>query len=331
LRRWGNGYLLAATLGARMSDEHRGLFQNLLSRIVKPEASPGYHAYTQEFDVVTDAANLDAVIGAPTSEDAALLRQASQEFETGLLPWKTRHHILAAERSVRLRETLSTEQRASTVVSLLFDQSGSMRGQKILFAAASADLCQEFLTSLGIRTEVLGFTTVRWRGGKSRMRWINRLRPRNPGRLNDLLHVIYRSADDDRVSTGGPAIRQMLRPDLTKENIDGEAINWAIGRLRVRPEPRKLLIVISDGAPVDDSTLHENGLHYLHDHLIQVIGSMQESSDIELGAVGLGFDVSRLYARSAFAEGPDMLGGVMVEFLEAMLVPDRSTVLANDA
>ena len=307
-----------------MSDEHRGLFQDLLSRIINPQAAPAYHAYTQEFDVITDAANLDAVIGAPIIEDAAALRQAAQEFDTGLLPWKTRHHILAAERSARLRALLSAEQRKSTVVSLMFDQSGSMRGQKILFAAASADLCQEFLTSLGIRTEVLGFTTVRWRGGKSRKRWISRLKPRNPGRLNDLLHVIYRSADDDRVSTGGSAIRQMIRPDLTKENVDGEAIEWAVGRLRARTEPRKLLVVISDGAPVDDSTLQENGLSYLQDHLTQVIQSVQESLDIEFGAVGLGFDVSRLYAQSACAEAPDMLGEVMLDFLEAMLAADRA-------
>ncbi len=306
-----------------MSDVHRGLFQDLLARIVRPEVPPAYRVYTKEFDVVTDAANLNLAIGAPTGEDAALLRQAGEEFETGLLPWKTRHHILAAERSVGLRKILSAEQRGSTVVSLLFDQSGSMRGQKILFVAAAADLCQEFLTSLGIRTEVLGFTTVRWRGGKSRTRWISRLRPRNPGRLNDLLHVIYRSADDDRVSTGGQNLRQMLRPDLTKENIDGEAIEWAVERLRTRPEPRKVLIVISDGAPVDDSTLHENGLHYMQDHLIQVIDGVQASPDIELGAVGLGFDVSRLYARSGNAEAPDMLGSVMLDFLETMLTADR--------
>ncbi len=310
-----------------MGDEHRGLFQNLLTRIVRPEPPPAYHAYTKAFDVVTDAANLDAAIGAPTPEDAALLRQAGQEFETGLLPWKTRHHILAAERSVRLREILPAEQRASTVVSLLFDQSGSMRGQKILFAAASADLCQEFLTSLGIRTEVLGFTTVRWRGGKSRTHWISRFKPRNPGRLNDLLHVIYRSADDERVSAGGWGLRQMLRPDLTKENVDGEAIEWAVERLRGRPELRKILIVISDGAPVDDSTLHENGLGYMQDHLVQVINDIQAGPDIELGAVGLGFDVSRFYARSTCAEAPDMLGAVMLDFLEAMLTADPATAI----
>jgi cobaltochelatase CobT len=307
-----------------MSDEHRRLFQGLLSRIVKPEVPPGYHAYTEQFDVVTDAMALDEAIGALTGEETALLRQAGEAFETGLLPWKTRHHILAAERSAAVRESLSAEQRASTVVSLLFDQSGSMRGQKILFAAASADLCQEFLTSLGIRTEVLGFTTVRWRGGKSRIRWVGRGKPRSPGRLNDLLHVIYRSADDDRVSTGGPAIRQMLRPHLTKENVDGEAIVWAIARLNARQEPRKLLIVISDGAPVDDSTLHENGADYLYDHLKQVIATTQASSGVELGAVGLGFDVSPLYARSAFAEAPDMLGGVMLDFLGEMLASDRT-------
>ena len=305
-----------------MNEEYGGVFRDLLSRIISPKTEPpAYEPYTRQFDVVAEALALNAAIGALTGEEAALLRQASQEFDTGLLPWKTRLHIAAAEASVRLREVLSAEQRASTVVSLLFDQSGSMRGQKMLFAAASADLCQEFLTSLGVRTEVLGFTTVRWRGGKARNRWIRHGKPRNPGRLNDLLHVIYRSADDNRVSTGGHALRQMLRPDLPKENLDGEALEWAVARLRDRPEPRKLLVVISDGAPVDDSTLHENGPDYLYSHLKQVIAATQESADIELGAVGLGFDVGPLYARSVFTEAPDALGATLLGFLEAMLAP----------
>jgi cobaltochelatase CobT len=113
----------------------------------------------------------------------------------------------------------------------------------------------------------------------------------------------------------------MLRPDLPKENLDGEALEWAVARLRDRPEPRKLLVVISDGAPVDDSTLHENGPHYLYDHLKQVIATTQESADIELGAVGLGFDVGPLYAQSAFTEAPDALGVTLLGFLEAMLAP----------
>ena len=304
-----------------MDDQHHALFKGLLARVVGRESVPApYHAYTKQFDVEVAALNLDEVLGAPTSEDAALLRQASQEFDAGLLPWKTRLHILAAEVAGRVRKVMSLEDRENTIVSLLFDQSGSMRGQKMLFAAAAADACQEFLQTLKVSVEVLGFTTARWRGGKSRFRWISRGRPKFPGRLNDLLHIVYRPATDTRASTGGPAIRQMLRPDLPKENIDGEAIEWAIGRLRNYPQPRKILIVISDGAPVDDSTLDANSAEYLFDHLKEVIETAERQGDVELYAMGLGFEVGELYRQSAFVEAPDELGGALLSLVERALI-----------
>lgn len=304
-----------------MADSPKSFAHALFSRFGSPPAPPGpYHAYTTAFDVVTSALDLDTAIGRLDAKSSALVEEASQVLEMGLHPWKVRLHLLAAETSGRIRDALTREERDATVVSLLFDQSGSMKGQKALFAAASADVCQEFLRTLGIRVEVLGFTTVRWRGGRSRIQWINHRRPRDPGRLNDLLHIIYRDASDDRVSAGGPAFHQMLRPDLLKENIDGEALEWAASRLLARPESRKLLIVVSDGAPVDDATLIANGPNYLSDHWQKVIGALEVVDDIVLGAVGLGFDVSEIYARSAFVEAPDELGSILISFVEKMLV-----------
>jgi cobaltochelatase CobT len=209
---------------------------------------------------------------------------------------------------------------ADTAVTLLFDQSGSLRGQKIIFTAGAAQVCLEFLEGLGLTAEVLGFTTIRWRGGKSRVQWLRRGRPHDPGRLNDLLHIVYRDAGASKGPAGARAIFQMLRPDLLKENVDGEALEWASARLRNRPESRKILVVISDGAPVDDSTLAANSDDYLYDHLKMVIETLENADDITLGAVGLGFDFGALYADSAVARIPDQLGEVMLSYLERVLI-----------
>jgi cobaltochelatase CobT len=201
-----------------------------------------------------------------------------------------------------------------------------MRGQKMLFAAATADVAREFLVTLGVRCEVLGFTTVRWWGGKSRRRWNWRFRrPPQPGRLNDLLHVIFNDADDLRASTGGPELKQMLRHDLPKENIDGEAIEWASNRLLSRPESRKLLVVLSDGAPVDDSTLLANGLTYLVDHLREVVEKIHGEALIEAAALGIGYAAHDFYKVSAHVEAPTDLGEALVRLLERMLLRETSS------
>src|SRR5262249_36195393 len=153
----------------------------------------------------------------------------------------------------------------------------------------TADITQEFLLTLGISCEVLGFTTSQWRGGQSRSQWKWRLRPSRPGRLNDILHIIYKTAADRRTSTASNELRYMLRPDLPKENIDGEALQWAAKRLMMLPQRRKYLVVLSDGAPVDDSTLKANGLTYLSDHLKIVVNDIVEAGDIHLSAVGIGY------------------------------------------
>ena len=181
-----------------------------------------------------------------------------------------------------------------TVVSLLIDNSGSMRGRPIAIAAICADILTRTLERCGVATEVLGFTTRGWKGGQSREAWLAAGRPPNPGRLNDLRHIVYKRADEPyRHSRRNLGL--MMREGLLKENIDGEALLWAHNRLIARPEERRILMVISDGAPVDDSTASANGGSYLERHLRQVIEWIEKRSSAELIAIGIGHDVTRYY------------------------------------
>ncbi len=204
-----------------------------------------------------------------------------------------------------------------TVVSLLIDNSGSMRGRPISIAAISADIMARTLERCGVKTEILGFTTKAWKGGQARETWLSAGRPPLPGRLNDLRHIVYKSADAPwrraRTSLG-----LMMREGLLKENIDGEALLWAHSRLIARPEERKILMVISDGAPVDDSTLSVNSGSYLEKHLRQVIGWIEAKSPVELCAIGIGHDVTRYYARAVTIMDAEQLGGTMVEQLAGL-------------
>ncbi|MER2520040.1 MAG: cobaltochelatase subunit CobT [Bdellovibrionales bacterium] len=201
-----------------------------------------------------------------------------------------------------------------TVVSLLIDNSGSMRGRPITLAAMSADILAHTLERCGVKTEILGFTTAAWKGGNSRNAWIKAGKPQFPGRLNDILHIVYKSADEPwrraRRNLG-----LMLREGLLKENIDGEALLWAYKRLKGRPEKRRILMVISDGAPVDDSTLSVNPGNYLEQHLRAVIGWIESRPAIELVAIGIGHDVTRTYRRAVTISDMEQLGRVMMEQL----------------
>ncbi len=201
-----------------------------------------------------------------------------------------------------------------TVVTLLIDNSGSMRGRPITVAAMSADILARTLERCGVKVEILGFTTRAWKGGQSRERWIAAGKPANPGRLNDLRHIIYKSADEPwrraRKSLG-----LMLREGILKENIDGEALLWAHERLVGRPEQRKILMVISDGAPVDDSTLSVNPGNYLERHLREVIARIEKTSPVELTAIGIGHDVTRYYRRAVTIVDAEELGGAMTDKL----------------
>ena len=201
-----------------------------------------------------------------------------------------------------------------TIVTLLIDNSGSMRGRPITVAALSADILARTLERCGVKVEILGFTTRSWKGGKARDEWIKNGRPANPGRLNEIRHIIYKSANSPwrRSKTN---LGLMLREGILKENIDGEAIEWANERLIKRPENRKILMVISDGAPVDDSTLSTNSGSYLDKHLRNIIKKIEMHSNIELIAIGIGHDVTRYYKQALTIIEVDQLGGAITNQL----------------
>jgi len=208
-----------------------------------------------------------------------------------------------------------------TIVTLLIDNSGSMRGRPISVAAMSADILARTLERCGVKVEILGFTTRAWKGGSSRERWVGDGRPKLPGRLNDLRHIVYKSADQPwRRSRRNLGL--MLREGLLKENIDGEALLWAHNRLLGRPEHRRVLMVISDGAPVDDATLSANPGNFLERHLRDVIGWIQERSPVELTAIGIGHDVTRYYRRAVTLVDAEELGGTMMQNLADLFEED---------
>ena len=211
-----------------------------------------------------------------------------------------------------------------TVVTLLIDNSGSMRGRPISIAAISADILARTLERCGVKTEILGFTTRAWKGGQSREAWLADGKPQNPGRLNDLRHIIYKQADEPwrraRRNLG-----LMMREGLLKENIDGEALIWAHSRLLYRPEERRILMVISDGAPVDDSTLSVNSAGYLEAHLRSVIEWIEKVSPVQLVAIGIGHDVTRYYRRAVTIMDVEQLGGTIMEQLAELFEDEKGT------
>jgi cobaltochelatase CobT len=201
-----------------------------------------------------------------------------------------------------------------TVVTLLLDNSGSMRGRPIMVAACCADILARTLERCGVKVEILGFTTRAWKGGQAREAWLAAGKPANPGRLNDLRHIIYKPADAPW-RRAKRSLALMMREGLLKENIDGEALSWAHRRLMVRPERRRILMMISDGAPVDDSTLSVNTGCYLERHLRQVIEEIETRSSVELLAIGIGHDVTRYYRRAVTITDPSELAGAMTDKL----------------
>ena len=232
------------------------------------------------------------------------------DLEEGILDsGKLARVITTPESSLSYKKEKDTEFK-DTVVSLLIDNSGSMRGRPITIAAISTDILTRTLERCGIKVEVLGFTTKTWKGGKARDTWIKENKPKLPGRLNELLHIIYKNADAP-VRRTKKNFGIMLKEGLLKENIDGEALDWAYKRLNARAEKRKILMVISDGAPVDDSTLSSNKSNYLDNHLKYIIRSIEKRGSVELLAIGIGHDVTRYYAKAVTILDVDDLGNVM--------------------
>jgi len=204
-----------------------------------------------------------------------------------------------------------------TVVTLLLDNSGSMRGRPIMIAALTADILSRTLERCGVKVEILGFTTRAWKGGQSKEDWLAANKPLNPGRLNDLRHIIYKAADVP-MRRAKNNLGLMMREGLLKENIDGEALLWAHTRLQSRPEARRILMVISDGAPVDDTTQSHNPGGYLEAHLREVIHEIENYSDVQLIAIGIGHDVTRWYSRAVTLTDAEQLGGAITEQLAAL-------------
>ena len=249
------------------------------------------------------------------------------DLDEGLLDAARLARVVAAPyHSLSYKQEKDTAFR-DTVVSLLIDNSGSMRGRPITVAAMSADILARTLERCGVKVEVLGFTTRAWKGGQSRERWVGDGKPASPGRLNDLRHIIYKSADTP-LRRARRNLGLMLREGLLKENIDGEALLWAHERLLARPEQRRILMVISDGAPVDDSTLSVNTANYLERHLRDVIEWIETRSPVQLVAIGIGHDVTRYYRRAVTLVDAEQLGGTMMEKLAELFDEDAKVPAA---
>lgn len=209
-----------------------------------------------------------------------------------------------------------------TVACLLIDHSGSLRGQKAIIACATAQVIADFWTNLGIKYEILGFTTSSWRGGKSRKLWKMALKPKAPGRLCDLLHIIYRSADEE-VPGALWAIKNILRDNLLKENIDGEAILWAVDRLKQRKEKKKVICVVSDGVPVDDSSLSVNPGNFLEKHLNLVISQINELPEFKLAAIEIDSQFSNMYENAFQLNSTKELSGKLLKFVGEVILDHK--------
>jgi cobaltochelatase CobT len=320
-----------------------------------PDSDAVYKAYTRLYDEEVDAEDLcdaDELSRLRQQLDQQLqhlqgvISKLANRLQRRLLAQQTRawefdldEGILDAGRLSRVvvnpmlalsyKRELDMEFR-DTVVTLLIDNSGSMRGRPITVAAMCGDILARTLERCAVKVEVLGFTTRAWKGGQSRERWVQEGKPRNPGRLNDLRHIIYKAADSPwrraRKNLG-----LMLREGLLKENIDGEALLWAYRRLLVRPEHRRILMVISDGAPVDDSTLSVNPGNYLEKHLREVIRDIEARDQVELIAIGIGHDVTRYYRRAVTIVDAEELGGTMMKKLTELFDEDAAAAWARSA
>lgn len=300
---------------------------------------PGYSVFTRQFDEIVEATELaeaDELVRLRELLDRQLqplqgvIARLANRMQRRLLARQQRSWTFDLEEGVldvaRLARVVANptaslsfkrENEADfrdTVVSLLIDNSGSMRGRPITIAALSADILARTLERCGVKVEILGFTTRAWKGGKSREEWVRLGKPLSPGRLNDLRHVIYKPADTP-YRRARKSLGLMLREGLLKENIDGEALVWAHDRLLKRPEKRKIMMVISDGAPVDDSTLSTNAGSYLERHLRAVIAAIEARSPVQLTAIGIGHDVTRYYQRAVTLVDVEQLGGTMMNKL----------------
>tara|TARA_B100000902_G_scaffold211718_1_gene201328 strand:- start:688 stop:2445 length:1758 start_codon:yes stop_codon:yes gene_type:complete len=320
--------------------------QSWLESLVGQTSSFTYKVYTRSFDEEVKAEDLcsaeelqrlrkhlDQLMG-PSKATISKLAHRLQRFlmaqqnrswefnkEEGMLDSARLHKIITDPLTPLTYKIEKDTEFRDTSVSILVDSSGSMRGRSMTVAAICADIISTTLERCNVKTEVLGFTTKQWKGGESRKMWMEDGKPENPGRLNDIRHIIFKSADMPW-RRGQKNFGLMLREGLLKENVDGEALIWAHDRLARRQEQRKILMVISDGAPVDDSTLSTNPTNFLDLHLRQVIHSIETQSDINLIAIGIGHDVTRYYKNAVTIHRAEELGGAMLEQLTDLFKVD---------
>ena len=305
--------------------------------------TPVYHAYTTLFDEIVraeDLCNAEELTRLRMLLDTKLsqlkkvtnrlahrlqrkllakhLRSWEYNLEEGTIDSGKLAQLIADPNYAHYYMLAKQEEVFHTTVTLLLDNSGSMRGRPITVAAMTADILSQTLERCGVRVEILGFTSADWKGGQSKKKWLEDGKPANPGRLNDLRHIIYKAADTPW-RRAKKNLGLMLRDGLLKENIDGEALLWAHDRLLCRPEQRRILMVISDGAPVDDSTLSANSPSYLENHLKEVIHTIEHHSSVELIAIGIGHDVTRYYQHAVTIRDIDQLGDTMFIKLAELL------------
>ncbi|MBJ7447691.1 MAG: cobaltochelatase subunit CobT [Brevundimonas sp.] len=325
---------------------NEGALPNLQQSQDDGRAIDAYRVFTTAFDEVVDAAGLcdpmelerlrsllDQQLTALSSVVSRLANKLQRrlmaqqnrswhfDLEEGVLDTARLTRVITDPTSPLSFKAESESPFRDTVVTLLLDNSGSMRGRPIMVAAVCADILARTLERCGVKVEILGFTTRAWKGGQAREAWITAGKPANPGRLNDLRHIIYKAADAPW-RRAKKNLGLMMREGLLKENIDGEALTWAHDRLKARPESRQILMVISDGSPVDDSTQSANAALYLDKHLRQVIERIETQSPVELIAIGIGHDVTRWYRRAVTIVDVEQLGGVMVEKLAELFEAD---------
>ena len=330
-----------------MGDESAESEMNYFANIEYLNKENNYKSYTKEFDEIIDAEELCdlkeldrlrlsldqqvfsfkpliAKIANKLQRKLLALQQRQWEFnlEEGYLDTARLARIIADPNNKLSFKKEKNIEFKDTIVSLLIDNSGSMRGRPITVAALCADILARTLERCLIKTEILGFTTKAWKGGKSREKWIHNGKPSNPGRLNDIRHIIYKNGDTAwRRSKKNLGL--LLREGILKENVDGEALIWTFNRLQRRQEKRKILIIISDGAPVDDSTLSVNPGNYLEQNLKESIAIIENKSDVDLIAIGIGHDVSRYYKKAVTIMDVDQLGEILLNELSNIFTPRK--------
>ena len=327
--------------------------ENIIQKLNVSKSNKEYKIFTSNFDEIEKAENLekddeikklrnnldqqltsfqDVITKLANKLQRQLLARQNRsweyDLEEGLLDSsKLSRIIIDPQNSLSFKKEKDYEFK-DTIVTLLIDNSGSMRGRPITIAALCADILSRTLERCNVKVEILGFTTKNWKGGESREKWSKNGKPKNPGRLNDLRHIIYKAADVHwRQSKKNLGL--MLKEGLLKENIDGEAIQWAFNRLAKRKEERKIMMVISDGAPVDDSTLSVNSGDYLEKHLKRTVKFIEANSDIELLAIGIGHDVSRYYKKAIKISDVQELGDVMISQLSDLFEKNKSPKKLN--